>query len=667
MKMKQILLSLSVLLCLMSVTAQNKVFQVKNPDFQKSPMTGVTRQHWKDAALYMLEGAFGYVKTLDDPMKFPKMHEVTYPRNEAQVPTEKLEGLSRTLFVAAPLLREDPDLVINGLNVAEYYRHQISNLVDPNHPSYIKHRAKNGGPSQNLVEYGALAISLFTAPDVLWKPLNQETKDALAKSMLSYGDGPTVPSNWKFFNIFVLSFFDQQGYEVNKKLLIDYLEKSLADYRGEGWYNDSPAYDYYSMWAFQMYGALWNDFYGYKNYPDIALKLERNFRDLEHNYPYLFAKDGRMVMWGRSISYRYAAATVFPLMGLVKDFHPNWGWMRKIASSTLMQFFTHPDFMQDGVPTLGFYGPFEPATQMYSCRGSVYWGGKVFLGLLIPEDSPFWQEKENNGPWEKDLKSGFVYNKFQPATNILITDYPNTGISEIRAWCHADKKSDWQKFRSSENYNRLSYNSDFLWQADGKNGEVAMAYTFLNDTNTWEPIRLYTFKSYENGIYRRDAVMESNKDVKFQLADITLPNGILRVDKVTASEKADLLLRLGHYALPDLGKGVNKRSISVGGNRVKLTDNGKYQLAMITVDNWGKMEFIKTLGLNPEAEESMIINAKLKLEAGKSKELITLLLWKKSGEKWTMNELYPIKNVIVKSDAIIIKLKNDQTYLVGIK
>ncbi len=640
------------------VDANSNTFEIKNPDFNKSPLTGVTRQHWIDAATYMLEGAFGYVKSLDDPMKFPKMHEITYPRYESQVPTEKLEGLSRTLFVAAPLLKEDPELQINEIKVAEYYRHQISNLVDPNHPSYIKHRSKNGGPSQNLVEYGALAISLFTAPEVLWEPLPQATKDALAASMLSYGDGPTVDSNWKFFNIFVLSFFEKQGYQVNKKLLIEYLEKSLTNYRGEGWYNDSPAYDYYSMWAFQMYAALWNDFYGYQNYPDIALKFERNFRDLEHNYPYLFAKDGRMVMWGRSISYRYAAATVFPLMGLVKDFNPNWGWMRMIASSTLMQFFTHPDFMQEGVPTLGFYGPFEPATQMYSCRGSVYWGGKVFLGLLIPEDSPFWQEKENNGPWEKNLKQGNVYNKFQPATNLLITDYPNTGISEIRAWCHADKKSDWQKFRSSENYNRLSYNSDFLWQADGPNGEVAMAYTFLNDTNTWEPIRLYDFVSYEDGVYKRKAVMETNKEVKFQLTDITLPNGILRVDKVVASSKSDLNLRLGHYALPDLGKGIKKTSTIVKGNNVRIIDNGKYQLAFVTIKNWSQMEFVDAKGLNPEADKSTLVNSKLELKKAESKMMISLMLWKKSGAKFTKSELFPLDDIKIMNNQVKIKLSD---------
>ena len=113
------------------------VFQVQQPDYTTSPLTGVTRQHWVDAAEYILSGAFTYVNSLDDPMKFPKQFEKTYPHSEGEVPTEKLEGFCRTLFVAAPLLREKPDLVLNNIPVADYYRHNLLNLINPDHPSSL--------------------------------------------------------------------------------------------------------------------------------------------------------------------------------------------------------------------------------------------------------------------------------------------------------------------------------------------------------------------------------------------------------------------------------------------------------------------------------------------------------------------------------------------------
>ena len=86
-----------------------QTFSNPEPDFKLSPYTGMTRQSWIDAAEYLLEGAFTYISSMDDPMYFPKQHDKTYPNNEGQVPTAKLEGFCRTLFIAAPLLRENPD------------------------------------------------------------------------------------------------------------------------------------------------------------------------------------------------------------------------------------------------------------------------------------------------------------------------------------------------------------------------------------------------------------------------------------------------------------------------------------------------------------------------------------------------------------------------------
>jgi len=651
---KLTLLSFLLTLNVISVCAQSnpsstkstgQIFEINQPDYKLSPKTGMTRQHWKDAALYMLKGAFGYIHQMDDPMKFPKQPGISYPRTDDQIPTEKLEGLSRTLFVAAPLLKENPELVVNNIKVAEYYRHQMCNLINPSSPSFIKHRAKNGGPHQNLVEFGAMAISMTAIPDVLWKPLPQQQKDSLAALMLSYADGPTVDSNWKFFNIFVLSFFKSQGYVVNEKLLVEYLDKTLNHYRGEGWYNDSPAFDYYSMWAFQMYGVLWAEYYGNKYYPEQAKKFMTNFSDLKSNYPYLFSRDGKMIMWGRSISYRYASVTAFPLMGFENSPDTNYGWMRRIASGTLLQFFQHPGFMKDGVPTLGFYGPFEPAVQMYSCRGSVYWGGKVFLGLLVPADNPFWAAIENEGDWDTKLVKGKVYNKFETGSQILITDYPNIGASEVRAWCHAPVAGDWQKFRSTENYNRLSYNSAFPWQADGVNGEVAMNYVVKNKDNKWEALRLYTFKKFEDGIYYRDAELETNNAIQFKLADIPLPNGILRIDRLVSP--SDVNLRLGHYSLPQLDVPIKEEIRKVKGYQVRIISNGVYQLAMVSLEEWKSMEFVHAKGLHPESEISEVINVADNFSAGKTNPKIysTLMLWKKAGEKWTNDELVPVKKI----------------------
>ena len=57
-----------------------------------------------------------------------------------------------------------------------------------------------------------------------------------------------------------------------------------------------------------------------------------------------------------------------------------------------------------------------------------------------------------------------------------------------------------KKFRSTENYNKLAYNTEFPWMADGNNGEISMNYGTKNKKGEWEVLRLYTFQSFKDGI-----------------------------------------------------------------------------------------------------------------------------------------------------------------------
>jgi hypothetical protein len=364
---------------------------------------------------------------------------------------------------------------------------------------------------------------------------------------------------------------------------------------------------------------------------------------LQNNYPYMFSRKGEMIMWGRSIAYRMGAAVPFPLMGFTFDKEINYGWMRRIATGTLLQFVENPDLMEDNIPTLGFYGAFEPAVQPYSCRGSVFWMGKFFLGLFAPENSAFWTAKENEGPWKEEFKQSKVYNKFAKGSNILITDYPNIGASEIRAWCQSKIV---ERYHGTENYNRLSYNSAFPWQADGKNGEVSMNYVFKNNKEEWEALRMFTFKKFEDGVYYRDAVLASDERIKVNLAEVPLANGILRIDRFSGSAAAEG--RLGHYALPEINGALKKKKLNVKGKEVQIIDNGVYQLAMVSLSGWDKMETLDTHKLNPVNDRSSVINVSnsFSTEDKTGEMLATLMLWKKSGESWSKNELVPVKKLV---------------------
>lgn len=481
-----------------SVQGAENVFKVVNPNHKLSPYTGMTRQHWIEADKYLLEGAFRHIRSLNDPMYFERLGNVCYPKDSSRVRGATLEGMCRTLFLASPLLREDSTLTINGIRLADYYRRQLSLLVDPESPQYVPHRGRRG-PCQDLVEFGALGISLFICGDVLWEPLPKSVRDSLYSMIESYADGPTIPQNWRFFNVFPMSFFKSKGYEVNDSLLVKYVRQLQGDYRGDGWYLDHPNYDYYSMWAYQLYGYLWSQFFGREHYPELAALFDKNFAEMYRSYPRMFGRNGWMPMWGRSNMYRFAA--IAPL-AWGKDI--NAGWMRRIASGCLLQFLQNPNFIySDGVPTPGFYGLFDPVLQGYSCRGSVYWCAKAFLPLMLPESHPYWSETENEGFWA-DMKAGEVNNLWLPGPGMLITNYADSGASETRAFCNYDtERRGAEKFRGSEQYNRLAYNTLFPWMADGKNGEVAMAYVVKNKKKEWEPLRRYTITGYAGGTLHR--------------------------------------------------------------------------------------------------------------------------------------------------------------------
>ncbi|RZK50052.1 MAG: hypothetical protein EOO87_19520 [Pedobacter sp.] len=140
--------------------------------------------------------------------------------------------------------------------------------------------------------------------------------------------------------------------------------------------------------------------------------------------------------------------------------------------------------------------------------------------------------------------------------------------------------------------------------------------------------------------------METNKNVKFKLADITLPNGILRVDKIISPLKTDFTL--GHYALPEIVKEITRKTIRVQNNDAYIINNGNYQLAMISLNGWHNLAFTATKGLHPVSENSTLISAKDNFEG--EKIFITLQLWKKGEKAFTAKELSPVKSVKIAED-----------------
>lgn len=95
---------------------------LQEPDYQKSPYTGMERQHWSDAVKYLLHGVFRYVKDMDAPVLVPRYEEnITYPNQstpEWKKKAEIFEGLAYFVLLSErpcppPLLLSYPLMEIS--------------------------------------------------------------------------------------------------------------------------------------------------------------------------------------------------------------------------------------------------------------------------------------------------------------------------------------------------------------------------------------------------------------------------------------------------------------------------------------------------------------------------------------------------------------------------
>ena len=600
-----------------------RTFEVTNPDTKLSPYTGMNREHWKQAAEYLLNTAFQYVNDVKDPFNLPKQPGKTYPHNEGGVPTARMEALCRTMFLAGPLLKENPDLTLHGIKVGDYYRYQIASFLSPDSPIFLPEKRGGGNGGQKLVELGGLAVSLLMAPEVFWHPLPQETRDRLAAVFKTYAEGETIDMNWRFFNQCLLSFLHKEGYEVNMKYMEDLLHANLKAYVADGWYHDSPLFDYYSMWAFQMYGPLWVESFGREYYPAEAEQFMNHLSEIPKQYPYMFGRDGKMQMWGRSITYRMGAAIPLALTGLLNSKDIDYGWMRRICSGAILQFLQNPDFIaDDGLPNLGFYGHFENCLQHYSCRGSVFWMAKIFLALYMPADNPFWTQRETEGAWTK-MKKNVPHHVYSKETKILVSDLAKLGMAEFRNVFTRNRGF----YYGLENYNRLAYNSSLPWQADGKHGEVAMSYVVESNDGKWLQINSYHGEGLKHdGWFCRTAEIENDATVTIDLSEKVTSDGVIRVDTIKTGGLRKV--RMGFYALPEFDKPILATETKIKGNKAITIDNGKYALTTVLTEGWDDIEVVHCHNLHPEAVNSAVVN--LITTANGNKVLKSQLVMRKS-------------------------------------
>ncbi len=628
-------------------------FTIDQPDYVKSPYTGMTRKHWIEAAKFLMEGAFAHLKDFHAPMVFTRYEtEITYPQPgqpDWRYCAERFEGLARTMSIAALLIKENPDTVINGYKIRDYYASQILEGTKPGSPvsfgilEEVIKEGDHGRAIQQTVECGLLVIILQETKKQIWDRYTSGERNQIAEFLSQYGHCRTNQHNWRFFNILILTFLKLNGYPIDEQMLKDHLQNIMTYYAEDGWYRDGDLFDYYSPWAFQFYAPIWCSWYGYEFEPEIAAVFEKNFSELMKNYTSFFDSKGRSIMWGRSGVYRSCASAPLAAAFFLKNPSVDPGLARRILSGNLLQFITREEMFMNQIPCLGFYGPFSQMVQSYSCAASPFWMGKSFLALAFDENAPLWSANESGGIWEGIENSPTV---FVDGPGISVTNHGKTGTSEIRtAKVLMNPKSPYMP-----SYSRLSFNSALPWEAfDGK-GPEAMNYSLRrNRADQFSAPNLILYGGEKDGVlYRRiNFDFDYNlRDPLIDLADIEVPYGMIRVDRPRIPDKPYELM-LGHYGLPHVEGKVEVTEKVVEGKMAVIAKTKSLQTAFIAYSGWDRTGVVERSGVSAITEKSTLsyaLSKKEELYRG-IELLITILLHREDDREWKEEELMPIEDI----------------------
>lgn len=158
------------------------------------------------------------------------------------------------------------------------------------------------------------------------------------------------------------------------------------------------------------------------------------------------------------------------------------------------------------------------------------------------------------------------------------------------------------------------------------------------------------FNGVRKGVLYRQAIMRRppNNGLGYiiDLAEITIPGGIIRVDRSRLAFEYELTL--GHFGMPHIGG--QKAEIFHFEDETKKVITAKIpgrQIALITYCGWDRLDKLIHSNRNAEADESTVIFAcKKRMQKNPPMELmITVMLHKTDDDKWTEEELSPIKEI----------------------
>ncbi|WP_273368450.1 DUF2264 domain-containing protein [Corynebacterium massiliense] len=363
---------------------------------------------------------------------------------------EGLESFSRPLWGIAALAAGGGefahwDLVRRGLVAG----------TDPNSPEYWgvvgAPPGTDASADQRLVEMAAIGFALAIAPEHIYEPLSQQEKDNVVRWLSQINQTDTNPNNWWFFRIMVDAGLEKVGAPFNEKAAQESFNILNGYYLGDGWYRDGALQntDFYVAFAFHFYSLIYARLRGDKD-PERAHTAVGRARAFASDWAARFDATGRVIAYGRSLTYRSGGAAFFGALAFADVEALPWAEIRALWAKHLRWFAKQDIYTPDGVLSIGWAYPNLLMSETYNSPGSPYWALKALLPLALPEDHPFWTAEENPDAGSTPLVSA------QPHAQVVVNRTDNQS-----QMLNAGGNGAWFVRQAVAKYGKLAYSSAF--------------------------------------------------------------------------------------------------------------------------------------------------------------------------------------------------------------
>lgn len=314
-----------------------------------------------------------------------------------------LEAFGRLMAGIAPWLALPDDNTKEGKlrkKMRDWALKSYKNAVDPNSKDYLLWKGEN----QILCDAAYLVNSFMRAPQALWQPLDQETKQRYIEILKSLRSIRPAYNNWLLFRGMVETFLISIGESYDGYAVEVALQKMNEWYLGDGWYSDGPEYslDYYNGYVMHpMYVEMLEVVE--KKRINSPVKLELALRRMQRYnvlLERLISPEAAYPAMGRSMTYRMGAFQTLALAAWKFELPKQLsnGQVRSALTAVMKRMFANTEnFTPNGYLQLGFVGHQPNIADYYTNNGSLYMTSLVFLPLGLPADHPFWTDPAQ--PW----------------------------------------------------------------------------------------------------------------------------------------------------------------------------------------------------------------------------------------------------------------------------